>query len=122
MHIFHCRAIRFTIDNNQGFWHDNDLYSIAIPNNAVDSKVTLTVKTTSNVQMNPCSFGEVLISDIVEFEMTGVKFKNPASLAIKHSVYKLPDNSSIVIKAYQCFDDTWIALTADMSMLCSILF
>ena len=116
------RLIRFAIDKNRGFSCDYDLFSIHIPDNAVDRKVKLMARATaaSDVQMNPCSFGEVIVSDIVEIEKTGVKFKNPATLTIKHSVFQLPDHSSIVIKAYQCNDDTWIALNTDESMFFDI--
>ena len=83
---------------------------IDIPDNAVDSRINLTIRitTASNSQMRHCSFGEVMVSEVVEIEKTGVTFKNSATLTIKHSLSKLPDHSLMLIKAYKCSDTSYI--------------
>ena len=101
------------IDKNRRIIHFDDLnLSLEFPRNSTSTKVQLEISTSdaSNAPPIPCSFGNIVLSDVIQIEPIGIQFNRPAVLSIQHSAIELPDLASIAIKCYDYTKKDWVTL------------
>ena len=87
-------------------------YALKVPENSIDDVVQLVINATDGAYESQglCAYGEIILSDIVRIEPTGIRFKKPILLTLKHSVIELPKHSSIIIKTHDLKSNKWIKL------------
>ena len=88
------------------------MLSLNIPPFAVDERTQLEISNIP-VESKPfikCSFGESIVSDIVQIRPLGLTFKEPVNLSIEHGITDLQELSSIVVKWYDTEQKEWFIL------------
>ena len=89
--------------------------SLHVPENSVDSEIYLAISTADMSTIPPVTlqFGETVVGDVIDMKPSGIEFRKPATLTVRHSVVELPELSSIVVKFYDHEEKNWIALPRD---------
>jgi len=109
----HTETIKMVIDENSRSVRSHTLnVSLKFQRNSIGREVHLEVRATTaaNVPPIPCTVGEAILSDVIKIEPIGIKFAKAARLSMKHSVFDMPEFSSIVIMCYDSESEEWVSL------------